>query len=270
MGGSIIGFLKGLTLKQTPVDDQTNPLPVSLTGGNLPVTWTAPQTYQANNIKAVTTPMVILQNATAADAVNTEQRSPAVQWQGSYYSGGAAHAMAATLDLEAVAGGSGTGPALVVRTGQTAGGIAFGANFSSIIWPSSTGVYDGAVDAFRGSYGHGNETLNFENYDAAGGYAFVTSLGAVVFSVADAALCFDKYTATPVGLGNAAFPWNSLNTTVLTVATLPAAATAGAGCRAFVSDATLALAAATVGTAVVGGGGFKTPVWSDGAAWLFG
>jgi hypothetical protein len=47
---------------------------------------------------------------------------------------------------------------------------------------------------------------------------------------------------------------------------LPAAATAGVGARAFVSDATVA----TFGTAYTGGGTNKVPVYSDGTAWHIG
>ena len=53
---------------------------------------------------------------------------------------------------------------------------------------------------------------------------------------------------------------------VVTVATLPAAATAGAGARMMVSDATLPV----FGSAVVGGGAVTVPVYSTGAAWNVG
>jgi hypothetical protein len=53
---------------------------------------------------------------------------------------------------------------------------------------------------------------------------------------------------------------------VYTVAALPSAATAGVGARAFVSDATLAVFAATV----AGGGANKVPVYSDGTNWKIG
>jgi hypothetical protein len=56
------------------------------------------------------------------------------------------------------------------------------------------------------------------------------------------------------------------NNTVHTVATLPAL---GAGKRSFVSDSTQTLAAG-LGTAVVGGGTNKVPVYSDGTSWLIG
>jgi len=54
--------------------------------------------------------------------------------------------------------------------------------------------------------------------------------------------------------------------TVYTVATLPSAATAGAGARAFVSDAT----ATTFASTVAGTGANKVPVYSDGTNWKIG
>ena len=50
------------------------------------------------------------------------------------------------------------------------------------------------------------------------------------------------------------------------VAALPAAATAGAGARAFVTDAS----ATTFASTVTGGGANKVPVYSDGTNWKIG
>ena len=55
-------------------------------------------------------------------------------------------------------------------------------------------------------------------------------------------------------------------TTNFTVATLPSAATSGAGARTFVTNAL----APTFGAAVVGGGAVFTPVYSDGTNWKVG
>jgi hypothetical protein len=55
-------------------------------------------------------------------------------------------------------------------------------------------------------------------------------------------------------------------TTNFTVATLPSAATSGAGARAFVSDAN----ATTFASTVAGGGANKVPVYSDGTNWKIG
>lgn len=51
-----------------------------------------------------------------------------------------------------------------------------------------------------------------------------------------------------------------------TVATLPSAATVGAGARAFVTNAL----APTFGATVVGGGTVNVPVYSDGTNWKVG
>lgn len=60
-----------------------------------------------------------------------------------------------------------------------------------------------------------------------------------------------------------------IQTVAYTVATLPAAATAGVGARAFVTDANTTLILG-LGLTVVGGGANKVPVYSDGVNWLVG
>lgn len=57
-----------------------------------------------------------------------------------------------------------------------------------------------------------------------------------------------------------------IKTTATTVSALPSASTAGAGARAYVSDAT----ATTFGSTVAGGGSNKVPVCSDGTNWIIG
>ena len=67
-----------------------------------------------------------------------------------------------------------------------------------------------------------------------------------------------------------ALQWHAANQalrhTPRTVASLPTAAIAGAGARAFVSDAS----APTFGSTVVGGGAVNAPVYSDGTNWRIG
>ena len=72
-------------------------------------------------------------------------------------------------------------------------------------------------------------------------------------------------------LGSATYRWSyvhafNVRTHSVTVATLPAAATAGAGTRAFVTDAT----ATTFAEIVAGGGANAVPVYSDGTNWRIG
>lgn len=57
-----------------------------------------------------------------------------------------------------------------------------------------------------------------------------------------------------------------VKTGVFATANIPAAATAGAGARAFVTDATVA----TFGSAYVGGAANAVPVYSDGTGWFIG
>lgn len=57
-----------------------------------------------------------------------------------------------------------------------------------------------------------------------------------------------------------------LKTGAYTVATLPAAGTAGAGARAIVTDAN----ATTFASVVAAGGANTVPVYSNGTAWLIG
>jgi hypothetical protein len=57
-----------------------------------------------------------------------------------------------------------------------------------------------------------------------------------------------------------------IKVTPVLVANLPSAVTAGAGARAFVTNAT----ATTFASAVVGGGANNVPVYSDGTVWRIG
>ena len=73
---------------------------------------------------------------------------------------------------------------------------------------------------------------------------------------------------TTIGNSSTTATWlyGYVKSTVYTVATLTAAATAGAGARAFVSDST----ATTFAAVVAGGGANGVPVYSDGTNWRIG
>jgi hypothetical protein len=58
----------------------------------------------------------------------------------------------------------------------------------------------------------------------------------------------------------------TVQTQPVTFANLPNAVTAGAGTRAFISDAS----GNTYGVAAAGGGSAVVPVWSNGTAWYVG
>jgi hypothetical protein len=81
-----------------------------------------------------------------------------------------------------------------------------------------------------------------------------------------------------VANGNASFTFDKTTglvsatitkTTAGTFASLPAAATAGAGARAFISDGNIA-ATGNFAAQVQGGGGNNVPVYSDGTNWRIG
>lgn len=76
-------------------------------------------------------------------------------------------------------------------------------------------------------------------------------------------LCYDGSNWVDLG---AVAQFAFLKTKTYTVSTLPSAATAGAGARAFVTDAT----ATTFLSTVAGSGSNKVPVVSDGANWKIG
>lgn len=77
---------------------------------------------------------------------------------------------------------------------------------------------------------------------------------------------FARHAAGVVKVTNGSTGAGVLQTPALTVATLPAAATAGAGARSFVTDAN----ATTFLSTVAGGGANPVPVISDGTNWLIG
>lgn len=59
---------------------------------------------------------------------------------------------------------------------------------------------------------------------------------------------------------------STVRTAPVTASSLPSASAAGAGARAFVTDAT----SATFGDALAGGGSNAMPVWSNGSGWFIG
>lgn len=96
----------------------------------------------------------------------------------------------------------------------------------------------------------------------------VTGLGSMsTQSAASVAITGGAIDGTPIGATTQSTGrFTTVRTNSATVATLPAAATAGQGARSFVTDAT----ATTFLSIVAGGGANKVPVVSDGANWLIG
>jgi hypothetical protein len=125
----------------------------------------------------------------------------------------------------------------------------------------STGSNNTLIGSRAGSSGTNNLTTGSNNtiigYNAAASQAAISNevtignSSVTVFRVPGLTLTFSvKY----------------FNHGTLTVATLPAAATAGAGARAFVTDAN----ATTFASIVAAGGANGVPVYSDGTNWRIG
>ena len=118
--------------------------------------------------------------------------------------------------------------------------------------------------------------VNFNNVFRAGGAlnTIVRSDGAYSFSsntsvlaLIDTALKRDKAGILIPSDGSTGVGY--FKSPPVTVSALPAAATAGAGTRGFVSDSTVA-ASGNFGATVTGGGSNNVPVFSDGTNWLIG
>lgn len=153
-----------------------------------------------------------------------------------------------TLDIVTIrgSGGAGTGVA----------GITV-ANANTVNWVNGSYLFGGATTgAVTGAFrlvGSGSTTaLNFGG-DTSSCPTLKRSSTSIAVRLAD-----DSDDAPLTTL--------TVKTKALTVATLPAAATAGAGARCFVTDAN----ATTFLSTVAGGGANAVPVVSDGTNWLIG
>jgi hypothetical protein len=124
--------------------------------------------------------------------------------------------------------------------------------FDGVSWVSG-GQFRFNVETFTGV----NDYTSNWRLDLRTGGALSTAL------FVSSALNLGVGTTTPTARLHVAGP---LRHQVYTVATLPAAATVGAGTRAAVTDATTA----TFGAVVAGGGSVFTPVISDGTNWRVG
>lgn len=117
--------------------------------------------------------------------------------------------------------------------------------------------------------GGSSTTNSFFNLSTAGATlpssrSYGWASGTDVAAAQDAGLA--RVAAGVIKVTNGSIGAGVIQTPALTVATLPAAATAGAGARSFVTDAT----ATTFLSTVAGGGVNKVPVVSDGTNWLIG
>lgn len=157
--------------------------------------------------------------------------------------------------------------------GQDFAPLATGSDICGIGWNAlpnlTTGIRNVAVGAQAGgTNASGSFCLWLGNYTAG------IAGGANQNAIGDAATC-TKANQFMFGKSTENFEYAFTNGyykgKVYTVATLPNAATAGAGSRAFVSDTTLTVASSfSVSTTGTGGGANFAPVYSDGSAWRIG
>jgi hypothetical protein len=162
----------------------------------------------------------------------------------------------------------------------------------SLYYAGADGSYNGLLKF--GSYAFVMTTTpaNFGSFAVLCGNRQVVAGGGATFSLSagaaesggdvgygrNSSTCGEVNNATPIANGGAYRDLKLRNllagggngsyvqTPSMTVANLASAATAGAGARAFVTDAT----ATTFLSVVAGGGANKVPVVSDGANWLIG
>ena len=122
---------------------------------------------------------------------------------------------------------------------------------------ASTGIYSlGLISATGNVYGNAFISLG----NGAGSISGTGNItGGNLFSTGVISTAGNIYGGNIINAGLA-------QNRIYTVATLPAAATAGSGSRAFVSDSTLT----TFYSNVVGSGGNSVPVFSDGTSWRIG
>jgi len=180
----------------------------------------------------------------------------------------------------AVPAGSAAAPSFVVGVGQTGlystgtGVLALSANGAQFAEFGILQTNDFTLTANKTSF---NAASVFYVPQASGlvrvpgttgGYNFTTNTAAIAGSTVDTGI--SRATAGVIAVGNGTqgnlsgqLYAATVRTGQVVVSSLPSAATAGAGARAFVTDAT----ACTFGTAVVGGGSTACPVYSDGTTW---
>ncbi len=147
-----------------------------------------------------------------------------------------------------------------------------GDNLNIVLTPAGTGVVSVPALVSATSFTCGNDvTMNFSSAGirarSTGEYAWTAGNAT---AAADTAIHRDSAGVAAVDNGTAGtyrdLKLRNLINNPSTFAGLTAAATAGAGARAFINDG----AANVYGVAAAGGGALKIPVYSDGANWIVG
>ncbi len=178
----------------------------------------------------------------------------------------------------------------LTATVLTGGNVnATAAGTSTTLASTVTGNFGSRAAGFYATAGQNNTVLRTNN--SAGvivtdGFMLVASNQGIGFLVGtnpdiniavgnNIAAVFEMVSANVVSLGNGSgsslgqLQVLTVKTVPVLVSGLPAAATAGAGSRAFVTDSTTTTTLG-IGLAVVGTGGNSVPVYSDGANWIIG
>ena len=157
-----------------------------------------------------------------------------------------------------------------------------GNNFGASLLASTDNTYDiGASGANRPRVGYFGSSVRApemltDNIKTSAGGGFLQSVSSTVATLTPTRLqvggttdSFGAIARDGAGIsivGAAGGSTAHIKVPGVTVANLPAAATAGAGARSFVTDAL----APTFGSAVTGGGAVNVPVYSTGSAWNVG
>lgn len=160
----------------------------------------------------------------------------------------------------------GTNEQVVVAHDGGVGGLSLmgtGATSSAnLVWGNNFGA--GGSERWRASLDGSDNSLNF-----GAGATWKGAAATPVLKLFNNAVAPGANNTIP--LGSSALTWsngffNKIKVTPVTVAALPSASTAGAGTKAFVSDAN----ATTFASIVAGGGANNIPVYSDGTNWRIG
>lgn len=174
----------------------------------------------------------------------------------------------ASFEISQETAGTGTARNLALYAGAgrdlQLGDVTSGARWG--VQGSTGGLYANADNTYDiGIAGARPRDLNIGRNATVGG-SLTVSAGAVTFGVNNTYDIGSGTFGPRTVYANTSVITPYVRTTATTVAALPAAATAGAGARAFVTDAT----SAAFAVAAAGGGANAVPVYSTGAGWFIG
>ncbi len=239
-------------------------------------TFTDTQTVQ-KAVAATTSDGVALETTTAA-TLNNQKWSPALRWKGNAWATdtGASQPVEFIAEVQPVQGGTSQYGKWVLKS--SVNGAAYVARISVDATNTITladGTYLGPANAqvfFSGNFVNmlSSGTNGFRYGDGAlalGQTVLQWGPNSYVTGTRDTGVTRKAAGITESNNGTAgSYTGSAFTTGSQTVAQLPSAATAGAGARSFVTDAT----ATTFLSVVSGGGSNKVPVVSDGTNWLIG